>query len=65
MFKLIGLLGRASILIYIYCLVTWGVCVYKATQCNWEPIGKSEIVYTAGALTPACVVIAWLNVQDK
>lgn len=25
-------------------------CIHKAATCNWEPIGKAEIVYTVGHL---------------
>lgn len=65
MFKFIRILGKFSILIYLYCLVTWGICVYKTTQCNWKPIDKAEIIYTVGAITPAGAIIAWIDVQDK
>ena len=23
-------------------------CIYKAINCNWDPIGKAEIFYTVG-----------------
>ena len=39
--------------------------IYKACTCNWEPIGKAEIVYTAGALTGAGCIIGWFDIQDK
>jgi hypothetical protein len=34
-------------------------------MCNWEPVGKAEIVYTVGTFTGAGVVIGYLNIQDK
>lgn len=40
-------------------------CIYKAVTCNWEPIGKAEAIYTAGALTGAGVIIGYLNIEDK
>lgn len=40
-------------------------CIVKAVRCNWEPIGKAEIVYTASALCGAGVIVGWLNVEDK
>jgi hypothetical protein len=38
-------------------------CIVKAVNCNWNPIGKAEIVYTVGACT-GCV-IGYLNIKDK
>lgn len=40
-------------------------CVYKAVTCNWEPIGKAEVIYTAGAFTGLGTVIGYFNVEDK
>jgi hypothetical protein len=40
-------------------------CVYKAITCNWEPIGKAEIVYTGSALTGLGCIVGWFNIEDK
>ena len=40
-------------------------CVYKMITCNWEPVGKAEIVYTVGTFTGAGVVIGYLSIEDK
>lgn len=40
-------------------------CVYKALTCNWEPIGKAEVIYTASSLTGLGCFIGWLNIEDK
>ena len=40
-------------------------CIYKMCTCNWEPIGKAEIVYTIGTFTGFGVVIGYLNIEDK
>jgi hypothetical protein len=34
-------------------------------RCNWEPIGKAEVVYTLGTFTGTGAVIGWLNIEDK
>ena len=52
------LLGAAA-------LFGYGRCIYKMCTCNWEPVGKAEIVYTIGTFTGAGVVIGYLNIQDK
>lgn len=40
-------------------------CIIKAVNCNWEPIGKAELVYTIGACTGLGSVIGYLDIQDK
>ena len=40
-------------------------CIYKAVNCNWEPIGKAEIVYTGAALTGVGAIVGYLDIKDK
>jgi len=40
-------------------------CIIKAVQCNWEPVGKAEIVYTGAALTGLGCIVGWTNIEDK
>jgi hypothetical protein len=40
-------------------------CIYKAIQCNWEPIGKAECVYTISAITGVGIVVGYLTIEDK
>jgi hypothetical protein len=40
-------------------------CIIKAFQCNWEPIGKAEIIYTGSALTGLGAVVGWIDIEDK
>ena len=40
-------------------------CVYKAITCNWEPVGKAEIVYTGSALTGIGCIVGWIDIEDK
>lgn len=40
-------------------------CIYKALTCNWEPIGKAEIVYTGSALLGLGCIVGYLNINDK
>jgi hypothetical protein len=40
-------------------------CIYKAITCNWDPIGKAEIIYTTGAFTGLGIVIGYMNLEDK
>lgn len=41
------------------------MCIIKAVKCNWEPIGKAEILYTGGAITGLGSVIGWFDIEDK
>ena len=40
-------------------------CIVKAVNCNWEPVGKAEILYTAGSLCGAGAVIGYLDIEDE
>lgn len=40
-------------------------CIVKAANCNWEPIGKAEIIYTGAALTGCGAIVGWIDIQDK
>jgi hypothetical protein len=52
-------------LITIVALVGEVKCIIKMAQCNWEPIGKAEIIYTAGTFTGLGCVVGYLDIQDK
>ena len=40
-------------------------CIIKAVQCNWEPIGKAEIFYTAASITGFGAIAGYIDIQDK
>jgi len=53
-------------------ILIWGLaifgevrCAYKMFTCNWEPIGKAEVVYTIGTFSGAGVVIGYFDIEDK
>jgi len=33
--------------------------------CNWEPIGKAEVIYTVGTFTGLGAIIGYINFEDK
>jgi hypothetical protein len=39
-------------------------CIIKMASCDWNPIGKSEIIYTVGTFTGFGAVIGYLNIKD-
>lgn len=40
-------------------------CIIKAIDCNWEPVGKAEIVYTASFLAGLGCIVGYINIEDK
>ena len=40
-------------------------CIIKAINCNWEPIGKAEIIYTGASLTGLGCIIGYMDIEDK
>jgi len=57
--------GLIIAIIYILAIIGEVRCIYKTVTCNWEPIGKAEIIYTAASITGMGAVIGWLNIEDK
>jgi hypothetical protein len=55
------------ICVALFVLATIGEvkCVVKAINCNWSPIGKAEVIYTASAFTGFGVIVGWFNIEDK
>lgn len=41
------------------------LCIYKAVKCNWEPVGKAEMVYTVSAITGLGCIVGYIDIQDK
>lgn len=41
------------------------MCIVKAINSNWEPVGKREIIYTGAALTGLGGIVGWFNIEDK
>jgi len=54
-----------TILIGLVLLVGEVKCIIKAVSCNWEPIGKAEIIYTGASLTGLGCVVGFINLEDK
>ena len=52
-------------LFIVFALIGEVKCIVKAVNCNWEPVGKAEVVYTAGAFTGLGAVIGWINIKDE
>jgi len=52
-------------LIFLCSVYGWARCVYKMVKCNWEPIGKAEVLYTVGTFTGVGAIIGWFDIEDN
>jgi hypothetical protein len=53
------------ILILVFCVIGEIRCIIKVIKCNWEPIGKAEIIYTASMCTGLGAIVGWIDIEDK
>ena len=53
------------LVLFIAGLVGEVLCIYKAINCNWEPVGKAELVYTGAALTGLGAIVGYFDIEDK
>jgi hypothetical protein len=54
-----------GILIAFGAIVGEVMCIVKAVNCNWEPIGKAEIVYTGAACVGLGAIVGYMDIEDK
>ncbi len=58
--------GIFLLIAIIFLLIGWIKCIVKAIECNYEPIGKAEVIYVTGSVVPFIGGIAgWINIEDK
>lgn len=41
------------------------MCIYKALNCNWDNIGKAEVIYTVSAFTGLGAIVGYFDIEDK
>jgi hypothetical protein len=51
--------------ICVLLVVGWVKCINKAINCNWDPIGKAEVIYTAGVFLGYGGIIGWIDIKDE
>ncbi len=60
---------RKIVLVYLTIVILAFIgevkCIIKAINCNWEPVGKAELVYTIGACCGGGAIIGWIDIEDK
>lgn len=58
-------LGCIYVIIVILAIIGEVMCIVKAIKCDWNPIGKAEIVYTIGICTGTGAIIGWFDIVDE
>ena len=61
--KTVGIL--LVITLSIAALVGEVKCIVKACNCNWEPVGKAEMVYTVSTVTGLGCIVGYIDIKDK
>lgn len=54
-----------GVVLGILCLIGEVMCIVKACRCNWEPIGKAEVIYTVAACCGVGAIVGWIDIEDK
>ena len=62
--KLIKKISLVWAIVFVLAIIGEVRCIYKATHCNWDPIGKAEIIYLGGAMTGVGSIVGWFNIED-
>lgn len=60
-----GCLGFIVTVFIILGLIGEVMCVVKAVKCNWEPVGKAEVIYTGSAVTGLGAIVGYFDIEDK
>lgn len=57
--------GFGIFLVFMLIVIGEIQCCVKMVRCNWDPIGKAEVLYTVGAFTGTGAIIGWFDIKDK
>lgn len=57
--------GLLMWIIPVFGLLGYIQCCYKMADCNWDPIGKAEVLYTIGVFTGTGTFIGWFDIEDN
>ena len=59
-------MSKGSILALLFCVAFAGevMCVIKAVNCDWDPIGREELIYTGAAVTGFGAIVGWMDIEE-
>lgn len=47
-----------------FVITSWGMNIYRLTQCDFKESYKAEIVHGIGMFTPIFIVTGWLDLGE-
>lgn len=53
------------LILTIFAIIGEVKCVVKMCKCNWEPVGKAEVIYTVGTFTGVGCIIGYIDIKDN
>lgn len=58
-------LGALVLTFYVYCIVAWGVNIYKFSQLDFQADWGAEIIRGAGIVTPLPLITAFIDIGEE
>lgn len=58
---------KTILVITIWILVIVGEvkCFIKVLKCDWEPIGKTEVIYGVSLITGFGAIVGYIDIEDS
>ena len=60
---IVGFLVYLAIIVFV--IVGEIKCAVKAIRCDWDPIGKAEIIYTGSFFCGVGAIVGWIDIEDS
>lgn len=61
--------GISITIIYVAIIIAAVVgevkCIVRMVNCNWEPVGKAEVIYTAATFTGFGAIVGYIDIKDN
>lgn len=54
-----------TLLLWLLFFIGYVRCIYKFVNCDFNPIGKAEIVYGVGSVTGIGGIVGYFDIEDK
>lgn len=51
-------------LLFVFAIIGEFKCAIHAINCDWNPIGKAEIIYTGAFFTGLGAIVGWFDIKD-
>jgi len=54
-----------QIVITLFVIIGEVKCIIKMINCNWEPVGKAEVIYTVSTFTGLGAIVGYIDIKDN